>query len=386
MSSPRRVQRRWLPVAAAAIALAFALAHGSRVRANLRVVDWEDRAFFTYVAKEIHSLSDCFLKPGFWPGLYRPVSTNLYYWIVGALGGGGVVLPHVASAVLIVANGALLGWVCLDFMGLPFAIAAGVIAVSRLALAEVALHTCEMQALSYVFFGLLACKAWLAAERRAGVGMAIASGALLFVACFAKETAASFLLVLAAWSRLGASGPDGSGVRARRGLLAVPAAFVLAAGAILLLFGWPLAGGETEFRYDWSAGNLLGNLTALLLSFSNSLVDLRAPQAMPPLVIRLAALWSVRALVLGLVGAELAVLVRPALAARATVRLLALGFALFLAGVLPFLGFEQRLYMRYAYLGHAGLAICGAALLRALFLTAAAFSGRTPALRPRAPR
>jgi hypothetical protein len=39
--------------------------------------------------------------------------------------------------------------------------------------------------------------------------------------------------------------------------------------------------------------------------------------------------------------------------------MLAFGFALFLFALCPYVILESRLFMRYGYVGHAGLAICG---------------------------
>ena len=45
-------------------------------------------------------------------------------------------------------------------------------------------------------------------------------------------------------------------------------------------------------------------------------------------------------------------------------RVLILGFLFFLLGVAPYVILESRLFMRYGYFGHAGLAISGGVVLR----------------------
>ena len=67
------------------VALALVLAFGASVHAhrfvhNFRHHHWEDWRFFRHDHEFIHTLADCFTQPGAWPGLYRPLSTNLYYF------------------------------------------------------------------------------------------------------------------------------------------------------------------------------------------------------------------------------------------------------------------------------------------------------------------
>src|SRR6266481_3566605 len=73
----RRLVRYTLVVVLSSVALAYT--HGARIRDNWHKQHWEDRIFFQYNHDIVHSWADCFLHRGLWSGLYRPLTTNLYY-------------------------------------------------------------------------------------------------------------------------------------------------------------------------------------------------------------------------------------------------------------------------------------------------------------------
>jgi hypothetical protein len=362
---------------------AFAAVHGTRVIDNLPSVHWEDKAFFQYVQENIASVGDCVSHVGYWPGLYRPLSTNLYYYLGHVLAGDSVVVLHAVNMVVLLANALLLAWIALEVLEPPWAALVGAFAVSRHALVEIVLHTCEMQGLLYVLFGLAACKASLAARTHQSGRLVAASALFAFLAMFAKEAAISVPIVLFAWSRLGsypssrvAAPPQAARQSSRidallgwsrgAGYLAAPLMGTAAAVPVFVLWAWPAWHGRgTGFRYDFSVAHVIKAFAVHLCDFSNVLVDADKDPDMSPRVLALVSYRPVTVAVTLLLGLELVVLIRPALASTPTRRALAFGFALFVIATLPFAFFEERLPMRYSYFGHAGLAICAAALVRA---------------------
>jgi len=81
-----------------------------------------------------------------------------------------------------------------------------------------------------------------------------------------------------------------------------------------------------------------------------------------------------------LIVAQIALFLFPAMLKTQDQRLVAFGFAWFLIATLPFTIFEDRLFMRYSYLGHAGLALCVGAMLRS---TIRFFGSHHPVAHPR---
>ena len=59
-------------------ALGAGLVHGPRIARNCHKAHWEDWRFFRAAHTELQSVGLCFVRPSVLPGLYRPLSTNLY--------------------------------------------------------------------------------------------------------------------------------------------------------------------------------------------------------------------------------------------------------------------------------------------------------------------
>src|SRR5271156_1931372 len=82
---PEKFQRLQRPLTYLLVAIlsatALAYVHGWRIIEFWHTANWEDAVFFQYTSGQIHSLADCIRNKGPWPGLYRPLTTNLYYYL-----------------------------------------------------------------------------------------------------------------------------------------------------------------------------------------------------------------------------------------------------------------------------------------------------------------
>lgn len=326
--------RARIGVATLLAALALAFAHGRRIVENLARPQWEDGLFFRYTRDHVHTLFDCFRLPGPYPGLYRPLTTNLYYFLGLRVFGEQLIGYHLVGLLLVVLNAVLAYRIAFRLLPGRWALLAPILFASRLANVEVVTHTCEFQSLFSVFWALLSIDWFMGRRLRwsaAGFALALAS----------KETALVVPAILLAYQLSG-----GRPVRYRDqlGHLAIAALWVV---ALTLVHHRP-----TGFRYDPSPPNLLGNLAAYLLAFCNLLVSPLDAWIMSPLV-STAAGWRVtRAAMAALLMLDLATIAR---ATRG--RVMAFGFAWFVIATLPAAVFQGRLFMRYGYFGYAGLSI-----------------------------
>ena len=100
---------------------------------------------------------------------------------------------------------------------------------------------------------------------------------------------------------------------------------------------------------------------------------------MPINVAGLAAQFYVRFLFCILTLSEIAILLFPGFLKSQGLPVVVFGFAWFLITMLPFTIFADRLFMRYGYLGHAGLALCVGGLVESIVR---GFSTRRPAALP----
>lgn len=345
------------------VAAASAAAHGPATARNLPRHHWEDWRFFRHARTQLDSVADCFTRPSAWPGLYRPLSTNCYYYLGRRLFGNRVRPYHLVNAAVYLANGVLLFAVARLLLPFPLALLAPALWVSRVAHRQVLLYTSEFQALSSTFLCLLALALALpprvappASRRwtwREPAALAAFAAALL-----SKESSVALpaIVTAAAWLF--------GGARWRRELpwwaLAVAWAVLFA-----LVFRGVSGYAPTGFNYDLSP-RVATRHAAYALMMSNAIVlpvdDWTVPPRIPalaarPLVVLSLALAAAAVLALlawtrRMGGAEAA---RPA-------RAMALGLAWFVAGTAPFAIFEDRLFLRYAYFGSAGLALLLAAL------------------------
>ena len=188
-------------------------------------------------------------------------------------------------------------------------------------------------------------------------GPALAAGAFgLAVLC--KEAAIVWPVVAAAYGWL---------FRRPRAWRRYLASFVVV-GAWAVAFPFILRrlyeGSRPAFVLEFHPAALLTAYAAYLLSFLNLLVPDVDPEkagwAMPPRVVELAespAMMLVMAVLLAvLVAALLLARLRPS-ALGAPARIAAFGLAWFVVATAPFAVLADRLFMRYSYAGHVGLAL-----------------------------
>jgi hypothetical protein len=372
-------------VGAAVVLAALAVAHGSEFLHYLHRRQWEDRRFFVHNHTNISTIGECFTRPEAWPGLYRPLTTNCYYFLGRQLWHDRIEIYHAVNIACFAANGLLLLWLCLDWMPALWAWLAGALFVSRLAHQSLVADSAEFQCLASSFLALLATKMFLAgraSERRSLETLALP---VFVLALLSKESVAVWPAIVGLHGWL-----FDRPAAARRYL---PPVLVAVAWALLLgLVIWPRVTPEpTGFTYDLSAA-VVGRYAAYLLVFLNPLcVGLPHDTDMAPAVLRLASLRVTQVAVGVLVAAEGAALWRGRRrpAGGPAGRLAAFGFGWFLAAAAPHVILKDRLFMRYSYFPHAGLAVALSALAWALEQRlrrrADALTGTSPAPLLRAP-
>jgi hypothetical protein len=348
--------------------LALAVTHGSRIVSNFHEVHWEDRGFFQYNTDQIHGFTDCFLKPEMWPGLYRPITTNLYYFLGPIFFGNRIEVYHIINLVLIITNALLLYRIAAHFLGFRWSLIVPLLFVTRLATVEVVLHTCEFQGIFSVFFTLLSLELFIQARASSRVLPDRLSILAFALSLLCKETSAILPALLLVYGWLFD--------RSLEWRKYVPHLIVVVVWAIL--FATILQHHRaTGFGYDFSVSNLLRNYSAHALDFSNLLIAPLDDWVMPGRVGTLADSSIVRIIFALLICAEVVMLVLARNTKNDNLRILTFGFAWFLLATLPFAIFDRnRLFMRYSYLGHAGLSLCLAAIVREF----ARFASSEPAI------
>lgn len=334
------------------VLVAAGLVHGRAVLNNLPRHHWEDWRFFRHNRTHVHSPVDCFTKAPVWPGLYRPLTTNCYYLAGRVLWRNRVEAYHAVNAALYVGNGLLFFAIARTLLPLPLALLASALWVSRVAHRQLLLYTSEFQGLFATLLSLAALGLALTGRRR-GLALALFAAALLSkesaVALPAIVSAATWLFAPRSWRRDVA-------------WWAVAAGWAVAFALVLRgVSGW----APTGYNYDVS-GAIGTRYAAYALMFSNAIVlpvdDWAVPARIPALA---ASVWVLVPLALaGLALTALLAAARrlPEGAAAMPLRVMAFGFAWFVAGSAPFVVFEDRLFLRYAYFGAAGLALVLSAL------------------------
>lgn len=345
------------------IAAAFAIAHGAHVKAGFRKYQWEDRLFIQHNDGAIHSFGDCFTRSSVWPGLYRPLTTNLYYFVGRKLFSNRIEVHHLISIDFYLANGFLLYLIGLSLIPLPWAAIAPIIFVSRLSHAEVVANSCEFQSLLSVFFTLLALKLFIASGKRQERLFQTLSMMAFTLALLSKETAVVFPALLIAFGWL-------LDVRFSWRRYLAP---TLAAGLCIVLFVllWQQVAGyqDTGLHFDASFSNIAGNYSAYLLSFFNLLTYKSQSIIMAPAVSRLATTPAMHAAFIVLLAAcVIFFMVHKKLRGdyATSARMFVFGILFFVIVSAPYVILTGRQFMRYGYLGHAGLALSSAALLGAI--------------------
>jgi Dolichyl-phosphate-mannose-protein mannosyltransferase len=337
---------------------ALAAAHGSRIVANWHVPQWEDGIFFWYNQTHIHSLWDCFAKQGLWPGLYRPLTTNLYFYLGRTLLGNRIEAYHFINLVFVILNAILLYRLAESFLGRWWAIVPAILFSSRLAFVEVVLHACEFQGLLYTFFTILSADFFIRSRRSESARLLTLSAIAFCLALFSKESAIVLPAILIAYGRLFDDRIVG------RPYLVHPIIALLWVILFVSVLRPHFNNDPTGFTYDFSIANLMRNYAAYGMVFSNYLLAPLNDFVMPNYIGGIDATMPARIVCAALIIVEAAVLLFPGFLKSQDLRLVAFGFGWFLIATAPFAIFAGRLFMRYSYLGHAGLALCVGGLLR----------------------
>ncbi len=314
--------------------------------------------FFQHNAAQIHSLLDCFDKPGAWHGLYRPLTTNLYFYVGRKALANRIEAYHLINLIFVILNAVLLYRLAKSFLGSWWAMIPAVLFASRLAMVEVVLHACEFQGLLYACFTILSVDLFVRSRKSGSVRMLTLSAIAFCLALFSKESAIVLPAILIAYGRF-----FDDRLVSRPYLV-----HVLVAVSWVILFVLvirPMFDNQpTGFTYNFSVSNVLHNYAAHFLDFSNWILAPLQDFVMPVRVATLADTSYVRVLLSVLILSEVAAFLFPTFLKTQDLRLAAFGFAWFLIATLPFTIFEGRLFMRYSYLGHAGLALCVGAMLK----------------------
>jgi dolichyl-phosphate-mannose-protein mannosyltransferase len=365
--------RLYAALRAALILAAVALVHGGRIVANFSAPQWEDKLFLGHVAKNVHSLGDVFTHGSFWTGLYRPLSTNLFYFLIG----DRIRALHVALLIVHLVNLFLLYRVARCLLSEWYATFACVLFASRLAHAEAVLYASQMQTLLPETFTLLALWAYARGleRNRDWKHLALACAAIV-LAFLAKESSVTVFAVLLAYRLFFA------GDRRQLAYWITPAA-ITGAYALLLAFVLPhVVGVQHYWTYVFSYGAVSGNIAAHLLSYSDVLlhpIRLHYPAIFVseyPAIVRWSFSWPMHIFV----GASaLASFVPLFLRTNKDLRIVAFAFLWFLLSVAPVVFFHNRLLLYYGYAGTAALSIGFAALLRWIKLAVTARIAATAA-------
>lgn len=326
-------------------ALGLAYIHGPAIVANWHATQWEDGKFFSYNAAEIHSLMDCFRKHDADPELYRPLSANIYYFLCG----NKVEFYHGVNVLFLLLNSLLLYRLATLFLGPWWAGLPAVLFCTRYAPIEIVLHTCEFQELLPVSFVLLSVDLFIRCRRNRDVRLLACSALTFCLALLSKEPTVILPGLLLTWGWLFDERDE------IWEWLVHPAIAVV--WLTLYFFVIPRSG---IYPTNFSVLNALRHYAAYVLTFPNWMTRF-GDQIMPPRIADAAGTRVAQALVAILAGVDLA------LVAFRRWRVLAFGLAWFFIATLPYAVLDDRLFMRYSYLGHAGLALCIGVAAKGLF-------------------
>jgi hypothetical protein len=356
-------QRLQWVVAVLLIAAAVAVVHLPDIRQNYSQLHWEDDLFFAHEQEEIHTWGDCLRKP-VWPGLYRPLTTTCYYYLVRNIVGPNPVarvqVHHVLNVVFYSANGLVLFALGRLLLPWPWALVAAVIFVSRRAHVEIVLNTVEFQVLGATFFSFAALLLFCEARRQERPVLLGFSCLALALALLSKEATLVVPAILVTYGWLYDKRT------AWRWYLA-PLSVVVAWGVLFITFLRGFTGQvATGFGYTVAPEEVLANYSAYFLSKVNRLAGAPDSTIMPSMIANLAdeRLMGMTLALLFALGAGLLILHRiVAVGSTVWLRPFAFGVVFFGLATGPYAVLADRLFMRYSYFGHAGLALAAASVL-----------------------
>jgi len=332
-----------------------ALFHGERIRANWSSPQWEDHLFYRHVA-ELHGAMSLWTAGSWWPGLYRPLSTNVVYAICRG--------PHTLHALVLTVfmlNGFLLYRIGAHAVSVVAGLLAAIAWLTRPSDVEVVLYGCQLQGSLSMLFMLASI---LIALRPTVNTYALV--VLTLSALAAKESAAVNFLVIGL-VRVTAFG---------RGELRLSALRTHALPCLLTTAAWIVwtssrvnmsDANATHWVYDFHPGSLLAGASFHVLTFCyQGYVVLVHPcireTSLPALAVA-AHDAGVHIALLLLLTASIMVLAMSTLGA---IRWAAFGLMWGFVSLAPTLPLAGRWLLYYGYPGHAGLSLAIACLLVSL--------------------
>lgn len=359
-----RRSRRELLLDALVMALligTIAVVHGRRVVSNFPLLHWEDPLFLGHVRRHVHGLWDVARVGSYWTGLYRPLSTNLVYYVDVVAFDGDPRFLHVLAASLFTANAFLLYRLGSRLAGRATGVLAALLWCTRKESIEVPLFGSQIQSTLSMMFVLLAL---LVAARGARLRSSdsLLLGALGFAALASKET--TFVLPVAVvLLRVARFGPDQ--LRLRR-LFGTLFPFVVAT-ALLFALARSRLDIASHVHYDLAPTSLASGAVLHTLGFSNTVLGTPAlirPCAnyfLYPVLRELAVdpVFQGAMVVLALVS--VVGLLRRTLPIR--LRVSAFGVLAFLVLIAPTLPLVLQPQLYYGYPGHAGLSLACASMV-----------------------
>lgn len=362
METHSKRPRLRLTIALAAIVLCVAVFHGRTIVRSFGVVHSETKTFLKHNRAYVHSFAQGFTAAPLYAGLYRPLTTSCYYYLGRTFFGEGTAQYKVVNAVFYTANACLLFLICRLLMPFAWALVAALLFASRRAHADQLMFSVEFQTLLSVFFCFAALYFFIRARRSGRVVDEVLSYAAFVLALLSKEPAVMFVAVFFVYGLLF---EKEWGWRP----YLVQLAFALGWGRwYFFQFRGAADYRVVEFHYSFAPLDLAHNYVAHALSFAGFLIPPfensvgRAGGAIAAMASSPGVQVFFALLVILLVWFLLAQR-RMTSPAAAPVRVAAFGFALFVLSMVPYVIVQDRLLLRYSYVGHAGIAVVLATLL-----------------------
>jgi hypothetical protein len=330
--------------------------HGDTFLKSLHTRHPETNMFIKYNQERIHSLLECFTVPPLYPGLYRPLTTSCYYHLGLKFFGNRIAPFKIVNLIVFVVNAFLLFLICRQFLSFVWALVAVALFASRRAHIHVLLFTVEFQTLMSVCFSLLMLYFFIRSRREGRILFEGLSYVFFVLALLSKESAVALALVVIVYGWL---------FDEHRNLRPYLIHIALAVGWARWFF-FEFRGARdyriVEFQYSYQPWDLFRNYVSYLLAFFNLLL--------PPIkdttlqlggkieaVAKSAFAQVVFALIVLLDAAFVLLHKKVKLKRAQNPRLVAFGFAFFLISMVPYAIFQGRLFLRYSYVGHLGIAI-----------------------------
>lgn len=341
-------------LACSLLLLVLTIAHGAHIQTNWSQRHWEDQLFVAHVDQQIPSLRACLTGPSLWPGLYRPLTTNCYYFLGSRLFAHQIEWYHAINVLLYGINALLLYWLVRQLLSFPFALLAMAVFASRSAHVEVITNTVEFQILAATCFALVALILFIQALRYNRRRLLFSVYFWLLLAILSKEATVAVAAMLPFYGWL-------SFRPLRRFYLVVACIGVAGTGIFWTLLRYVTAYQPTGFTFTREPALVWRNISAHFWSFVNRLVRVEDEWIMSQSVEAMATSVVGQAVVLFFLVAILILLaVNHAISDLG--RSAAMGGIVFFIAVLPYSFFDDRLFMRYGYFAHAGLSLTVAAL------------------------